>query len=93
MGESTCPRCEGRRAYGGRPCALCAGAGIVNGVEDAWQNADDTGPAPSWVAEAGVVLTGGRYAIETRTGTVIAEMGDWLVRDVDGRVSVVAGEK
>jgi hypothetical protein len=55
-------------------------------VVDAWLNTDDGEPVPAWVDEASVRLAGGRFAIETREGTMIAGPGDVIIRGVAGEV-------
>jgi hypothetical protein len=52
-----------------------------------WLNVDDCEPMPGWMNDVAAWLTGGRFAIETAEGTVIAEMGDTICYD-DGRAWV-----
>lgn len=46
--------------------------------DEVWQNADDSGPIPGWMTDVACWLPGGRFAVETRRGTVVAEMLDWI---------------
>ena len=49
---------------------------------------------PSWLSEAyehGDVIFA-RDAVHLYRGTVVAERGDWLVRDVDGSIGRCSGE-
>ncbi len=55
-------------------------------VVEAWLNTDDGEPIPAWVSEASSTLEGGRFAIKTLEGTMIAEPGDWIVRGIQGEV-------
>jgi hypothetical protein len=56
---------------------------------EGWHNIDDGEPIPAWVGEVAVVLNGGRFAVETREGTRVAELGDVIVRYRDGEVQVI----
>lgn len=61
---------------------------IYSRLADAWRNTDDCEPIPAWMNEVACWLSGGRFAVETRAGTVIVELGDWIVRDGKGVVGV-----
>jgi hypothetical protein len=55
-------------------------------VIEAWRNTDDGEPIPAWMNGAACWLTGGRFAIETPEGTMIAEPGDWIIRGIKGEI-------
>ncbi len=62
-------------------------------VVEAWHNVDGGPlPIPDWMDVEAANLSGGRFAIETKYGTRVAELGDWIVRIAPGQACPVADE-
>jgi hypothetical protein len=56
---------------------------------EVWTNTDDGAPIPAWMDEVACRLPGGRFAVETRAGTMIAGPGDIIIRYRDGEAGVI----
>jgi hypothetical protein len=57
-----------------------------------WRNDDEKGNViPDWIGDVAVNLTGGRFAVETHSGTKILELCMWIGID-DGVVTVSTEE-
>lgn len=53
---------------------------------EAWRNVNDGEPWPVWLGSQVARVAGGRIAIVTLEGTMVADPGDWIIKGVRGEI-------